>query len=66
MRTPPEVKFRKVYTGLSWSTKPRPELVRVEFTTYDGFLAWFSQMTHEGYFFPPTQPSFLNGWFDTT
>jgi hypothetical protein len=51
LRTP-EQKFRRVYDGIPLYSTPAPNTVFIRFHTYDGFLVWFTQTTHEGYTTP--------------
>jgi hypothetical protein len=51
LRTP-EQKFRKVYHGIPLYSTPAPDTVFIRFHTYDGFVVWFTQTTHEGYTTP--------------
>lgn len=60
MRTPPQKRFRRIYDGITQPTESRPGLVFIEFHTYDGFLVWFTQTAHQGYY-PPDEARLLLG-----
>jgi hypothetical protein len=46
LRMPFERKFRRAYAGLRISDTQEPGMVLLQFHTYDGFLAWFTQTSH--------------------
>lgn len=60
LRTPPEKKFRKVYSDLSPALEPSTGLVLIRFWSYDGFLFWFTQTEHQGWYSPDDARTLLN------
>ena len=63
MRQPLDKKFAILYRGLSVSPEPGSGLIFVRVHSYDGFLLWFTQTTHEGFTRPEDAQELLRRVF---